>query len=99
MIELINALRSGEQCDEDGVRCIVSRQACVEAADTLERLAGLLSGAGISGEDVCLGMKSYSAEAGRTSAEFKRVNSRPLVVAITQVANAVINDPGGEVVE
>ncbi len=35
---LIDVLRGGSQCDEDGVMCIVSRQACHEAADLLERL-------------------------------------------------------------
>jgi hypothetical protein len=33
---LTDALRSGQQCDEDGVMCIVSRQACHEAADEIE---------------------------------------------------------------
>lgn len=33
---MIEALRSGQQCDEDGVMCIVSRQACHEAADIIE---------------------------------------------------------------
>jgi hypothetical protein len=33
---MIEALRNGQQCDEDGVMCIVSRQACHEAADIIE---------------------------------------------------------------
>jgi hypothetical protein len=33
---LTDALRSGQQCNEDGVMCIVSRQACHEAADEIE---------------------------------------------------------------
>jgi serine phosphatase RsbU (regulator of sigma subunit) len=33
---IIEALRSGQQCDEDGVMCIVSRHACHEAADIIE---------------------------------------------------------------
>lgn len=36
--ELSDALRNGQQCDEDGVMCIVSRQACHEAADQLDRI-------------------------------------------------------------
>ena len=43
MNKIIEALRNGQQCDEDGVMCIVSRQACNEAADEIERLRGLLS--------------------------------------------------------
>lgn len=35
MDQVIEALRSGQQCDEDGVMCIVSRQACHEAADEI----------------------------------------------------------------
>ena len=35
---LTNALRNGQQCDEDGVMCIVSREACHVAADEIERL-------------------------------------------------------------
>jgi hypothetical protein len=31
--DIIKALRNGQQYDQDGVRCIVSRQACHEAAD------------------------------------------------------------------
>jgi hypothetical protein len=38
MSELTEALRSGQQCDEYGVMCIVSRQACHEAADKIDRL-------------------------------------------------------------
>jgi hypothetical protein len=38
MSKLIEALKSGTQCDTDGVMCIVSRQACHEAADRIERL-------------------------------------------------------------
>ncbi|TNE55184.1 MAG: hypothetical protein EP341_05380 [Sphingomonadales bacterium] len=34
--ELIKVLRNGQQCDEDGVMCIVSRKACHDAADALE---------------------------------------------------------------
>jgi hypothetical protein len=33
---IIKALRNGQQYDQDGVRCIVSRQACHEAADIVE---------------------------------------------------------------
>jgi hypothetical protein len=36
--QMIEVLRNGQQCDEDGVMCIVSRQACHEAADEIERL-------------------------------------------------------------
>ena len=35
---LIEVLRSGRQCDNDGVEIIMSRQACLEAADEIERL-------------------------------------------------------------
>lgn len=38
LANLSDALRGGQQCDEDGVMCIVSRQACHEAADQLERI-------------------------------------------------------------
>lgn len=38
MSELTDALRNGQQCDEDGVICIVSRQACHEAAARIEAL-------------------------------------------------------------
>lgn len=38
MDKMIEALRSGTQCDEEGVMVIVSRQACHEAADEIERL-------------------------------------------------------------
>jgi len=41
---MINALRNGHQCDEDGVMCIVSRQACHEAADEIEELRAVLRG-------------------------------------------------------
>jgi hypothetical protein len=34
--DIIKALRNGQQYDQDGVRCIVSRQACHEAADIVE---------------------------------------------------------------
>lgn len=34
--ELIATLRGGRQCDADGTEVIMSRQACVEAADALE---------------------------------------------------------------
>jgi hypothetical protein len=34
--DMIKALRNGQQYDQDGVRCIVSRQACHEAADIVE---------------------------------------------------------------
>jgi len=37
-MELTDVLRGGRQCDEDGVEIIMSRQACVEAADELDRL-------------------------------------------------------------
>lgn len=38
MSQLSEALRGGRQCDMDGTSVIVSRQACVEAADKLEEL-------------------------------------------------------------
>lgn len=38
---LINALRSGEQADMDGIMVRVSRQACEEAADLITRLLAL----------------------------------------------------------
>jgi hypothetical protein len=38
MSNLTEALRSGKQADEDGVVCVVSRQACHEAADRIDRL-------------------------------------------------------------
>ena len=34
--ELIDVLRGGRQCDEDGTEIIMSRQACCEAADIIE---------------------------------------------------------------
>ena len=37
-MSLIKALRAYQQADEDGVMCIVSRQAVDEAADEIERL-------------------------------------------------------------
>jgi hypothetical protein len=37
--DLIDCLRGGRQCNEDGAEIIMSRQACVEAADLLEQLA------------------------------------------------------------
>ena len=37
-MELTEVLRGGRQCDEDGTEIIMSRQACVEAADEIERL-------------------------------------------------------------
>jgi len=40
---LIEVLRGGRQCDNDGVEIIMSRQACVEAADELEKLRALLA--------------------------------------------------------
>ena len=41
-MQLTEVLRGGRQCDEDGVEIIMSRQACHEAADEIERLRGLL---------------------------------------------------------
>ena len=35
---LTECLRGGHQCDEDGTEIIMSRRACVEAADAIERL-------------------------------------------------------------
>lgn len=35
-MEIVRALRSQKQADEDGVMCTVSRQACDDAADILE---------------------------------------------------------------
>ena len=49
LANLSDALRGGQQCDEDGVMCIVSRQACHEAADQLERI---LSGQLVHVEEV-----------------------------------------------
>jgi hypothetical protein len=40
---IIEALRNGEQCDEDGVMCIVSRQACHEGADMIETQQATIS--------------------------------------------------------
>lgn len=37
-MSLTEHLRNGQQCDEDGVMCIVSRQACHEAAGKIEAL-------------------------------------------------------------
>lgn len=44
MSSLTEALRRGlrRQCDEDGVMCIVSRQACREAADKIERMERII---------------------------------------------------------
>ena len=39
---LQEVLRGGRQCDEDGTEIIMSRQACVEAADRLESLEASL---------------------------------------------------------
>ena len=36
---LTAVLRGGRQCDEDGTEIIMSRQACVEAADLLESIS------------------------------------------------------------
>ena len=41
-MDLIEALRSYQQADEDGVMVLVSRQACDEAADEIERLRAAL---------------------------------------------------------
>lgn len=38
MLALVEPLRNGQQCDEDGVMCIISRQLCHEAADALTTL-------------------------------------------------------------
>ena len=35
---LSDVLRGGRQCDEEGEEIIMSRQACCEAADTIDRL-------------------------------------------------------------
>ena len=43
MGQLTEVLRGGRQCDEDGVEIIMSRQACHEAADEIERLRGALA--------------------------------------------------------
>lgn len=40
MTDLITALRSYQQADEEGVMVLVSRQACEEAATEIERLGG-----------------------------------------------------------
>lgn len=42
-MELTEVLRGGRQCDMDGVEIIMSRQACVEAADEIERLRSALA--------------------------------------------------------
>lgn len=42
MIKIIEALRAQKQVDADGVMCIVSRQACDEAADMLQFFFGQL---------------------------------------------------------
>lgn len=39
---IVEALRSGKQADEDGVMVTVSRQACEEAAQRIERMRQLL---------------------------------------------------------
>ncbi len=49
---MLDALRNGQQCDEDGVMCIVSRQACHEAADEIERLRACLEH---TREEICEG--------------------------------------------
>jgi hypothetical protein len=36
-MELTDVLRGGRQCDEDGTEIIMSREACVVAADLIER--------------------------------------------------------------
>ena len=38
MLELTEVLRGGRQCDEDGVEIIMSREACIVAADEIEQL-------------------------------------------------------------
>lgn len=38
MSNLVDHLRNGQQCDEEGIMCIVSRQACHEAADRIQAL-------------------------------------------------------------
>lgn len=43
MSDLVTALRSGKQADEDGVMCVVSRQACHEAADKIDRLERIVN--------------------------------------------------------
>ena len=40
---LIEVLRGGRQCDEDGTEIIMSRQACHEAADQIVRLRSALA--------------------------------------------------------
>lgn len=37
-MRLTEVLRGGRQCDEDGAEIIMSRQACVEAADMIDRM-------------------------------------------------------------
>jgi hypothetical protein len=37
-MSLCDVLRGGRQCDNDGAEIIMSRQACLEAADEIERL-------------------------------------------------------------
>jgi len=39
---LTEVLRGGRQCDNDGVEIIMSRQACLGAADEIEKLRGIL---------------------------------------------------------
>lgn len=43
MSKLTEALRNGQQADEDGVMCVVSRQACHEAADRIDRLERIVN--------------------------------------------------------
>jgi len=40
-MQLTEVLRGGRQCDEDGTEIIMSRQACHEAANEIERLQSL----------------------------------------------------------
>lgn len=46
MDSMIEALLNGQQCDEDGVMCIVPRQACHEAADEIMALRNALADKG-----------------------------------------------------
>lgn len=53
MSDLVKALLSGQQCDEEGVMCIVSRQACHEAAARIEALEAGRDAAFSAGFEAC----------------------------------------------
>ena len=37
-MKLVDVLRGGRQCDQEGIEIIMSRQACLEAAEEIEML-------------------------------------------------------------